>query len=109
MTDTPITINPSVAATSVPVLFRQALLVVGGAFTLIGFLSAKDMAGLWAYLQTDEFIAWVGIASTLGSLAYGQWRSLRNTADLATIGRQVSDDVAVVKEPTPPPSVDEAL
>ena len=107
MTETPITINPSVAATSVPVLFRQLLLAVGGAATLIGFLSAKDIAGLWAYLQTEEFISWLGTAAMLGSLAWGQWRSLQNTADLTTIGRQVPDEVAVVKEPTPPPAVDE--
>lgn len=105
----PIDINPSVAATALPVLLRQALLVIGGAVTIVSFLSAKDMAGLWAYLQTDEFIAWVGMAATFGSLGYGQWRSLQNTADLTAIGREVPDDIAVVREPSPPPAVDEAL
>lgn len=111
MTDTPkpVVINPSIAATSAPVLFRQALLAIGGAVTIIGFLSARDMAGLWAYLQTEEFLSWLGIACMLGSLGWGQARSLWDKADLARLGRLVPNDIAVVKEPAPPPAVDEAL
>lgn len=106
-TPKPIDINPSVAATAIPVLLRQALLVIGGAVTLVSFLSARDMAGLWSYLQADEFVAWVGMAVTFGSLGWGQWRSLRNTADLTAIGREVDDSIAVVHEPSPRPAVDE--
>lgn len=108
-TPKPIDINPSVAATALPVLLRQILLVVGGFVAIVGFIGNRDMASLYAYLQSEDFITFVGTAAMLGSFAYGQWRSLQNTADLTTIGREVPDSVAVVREPTPPPAVDEAL
>jgi hypothetical protein len=92
-------INPSAIATHVPILIRQVLLVVGGVIAAVGFLSRRDMAGLWAYLQTDDFMTVAATAATLGTLAYGQWR-------LVTIADSAPDEVAVVTAPTPPPAIE---
>lgn len=83
----PIEINPSAVAAHVPVLIRQVLLVVGGIIAAIGFLSRRDMAGLWNYLQTDEFLTVAATAVTLGTLAWGQWKAHKDRARLVTIAQ----------------------
>ena len=99
-------INPSALAAHIPVLIRQVLLVVGGVIAAVGFLSRHDMAGLWAYLQTDEFATIAATAVTLGSLAWGQWKAYKDRARLVTIAQSAPDNVAVVTAPTPPPAIE---
>jgi len=103
----PIVINPSVIATLAPVLLRQVLLVVGGSVMIVGLLKQRDMAGLYAYLQSEDFITFIATGAVLLSLGYGQLRSLWDKANLVTLGRKAPDSDAIVKEPTPPPAVTE--
>jgi len=102
----PYEINPSAIAAHVPVLLRQVLLVVGGVIAAVGFLSRRDMAGLWAYLQTDDFATVAATAATLGTLAYGQWKAHKDRARLVAIAESAPDAVAVVTAPTPPPAIE---
>lgn len=102
----PYEINPSAVMAQAPVLLRQILLVLGGMGAVFGFLSARDIAGLWAYLQSEQFVPVFMAAAGGASLLYGQWKAHRDRVRLVVLGKNVPDDVAVVKEPTPPPAVD---
>ena len=106
MSDKPYQVNPSAVMAQAPVLLRQLLLVIGGAAAVIGFASASDLAGLWAYLQSDQFVTVFVAGSGLVTLLYGQWKTHRDRVRLVTIAQAAPDAVAQVTKPTPPPAVD---
>lgn len=101
----PIKINPSAVMAHGPVLLRQLALILLGSATIIGFLGRQDMAGLWAWLQTDDGAKLVATVGTLATLAYGQFRAHDIKTTLVTLGRKVDDETAIVTEPSPPPAV----
>ena len=105
MTNKPYEINPSAVMAHAPVLLRQLLLIIGGVVAVIGFMSARDLAGLWTYLQSDEFVTVFVAGSGLVALLYGQWKARRDRVRLVTITNEVSDDVAFLTAPKPPPAV----
>lgn len=103
----PYQVNPSAIMAQAPVLLRQLLLVVGGIVAVLGFLSARDINGLYEYVRSDAFVPIFVAGAGLFSLAYGQWKAHRDRVRLVTVARSAPDSVAVVTEPTPPPAVQE--
>lgn len=101
----PYQVNPSAVMAQAPVLLRQLLLVAGGVVAVLGFLSTRDLNGLYAYLQSDEFVPVFVAVSALASLAYGQWKAYRDRVRLVEISEAAPDSVAVVTRPAPPPAV----
>jgi len=105
--ETKIIVNPSIPATMIPVAIRQLLLILGGAVTLSALVGARDWNGLLAYLQSEPFILVLTAGATLWATIQGQRVSLRNTAEKSTMAPYVPDDVAVLKDATPAPAVDQ--
>lgn len=68
---------PSLTATGLAVLLRQLSLVMGSITAILGFLSSENVAGLWAYVQSQQFLTAIGAAGALAAFLYGQWRTLR--------------------------------
>jgi hypothetical protein len=54
---------------------RQIGLVIGMFTVIIGFASGRDLAGLIAYIRTDDFVLALGSLLGLWSFGYGQYRS----------------------------------
>lgn len=100
-------INPSAIATQAPVLLRQILLVAGGVAAVFGFLSTKDIQGLYNYARSEEFVPVFVALAGLVSLFWGQGKAFFDRVRLVAIGRRTPDSVAVVKEASPPPAVDD--
>lgn len=102
----PYTVNPSAIMAQAPVLLRQVTLVLGGVAAVLGFVSTHDLAGLVAYLQSEQFVPIFVALSGAASLAWGQVKAHRDRVRLVTIAKAAPDSVAVVTEPTPPPAVE---
>lgn len=102
----PITINPSAIRTVLVNLSLAFGIVLTSTTTIIGFASRRDLAGWIVWIQTEDFIRFLGALGFLATAVAYVWRSLSRKWREVYLARHVADDVAVVKSPSPPPSVE---
>lgn len=100
---TPIVVNPSALPAQLAAGLRVATILVGGATAIIGFLGARDLVGLVAYIRSDDFVPVAGAAVAAASFAYGQWKTRRERAKLVTAAHAAPDSVAIVAPAKPAP------
>jgi len=97
----PIVVQPSSWPEIMGIAMRQLGLIGGGIVSLIGFMSAHDLAGFFRYIREDEGYAFVGAAVTVAVAAYGYFRAWRAKQKLLAITCAAPDCVAVVKGAVP--------
>lgn len=95
-------INPlpvKVAATSpfaaqISAAVRVFVVVVGLVVALLGFVRARDLAGLVDYVQSNEFLTGAGVIAAAVAFVWGQVRTHVKQRQLVTIAQRAPDDVA---------------
>ena len=93
----PIVVNPNPWPSQIASAARVVVILLGSLSALVGFLKARDLAGMIAYLQSAEFIPVMGAAAAAGAFVYGQIKLRLDKRDAVTIAHGAADDVAVVK------------
>lgn len=101
-----ITINPSVIRTLAINITLAIGIVATSTTTIVGLASRRDLAGWIVWVQSEQFVQLLGALGLLGTLGLYVWRSLTRKWREVYLARHVKDEVAVVKEPSPPPSVE---
>jgi hypothetical protein len=113
MPDTPTNIATAQAETPPPLIVSSDLnlptlitlarnigILIGGAVTVMGFLSKHDAAGLTAWLQGSDIGTIVtagGAVLAAGGTLYGAYKAHRNKAALVTAAAAAPNSVAIVK------------
>lgn len=93
----PIVVSPGAIQATIYALLRVLVVLVGGATTIASLLSARDLAGLVAYVQSSDFLAVSGALSAAISLVYGMWRTYRIKRDSVTMADHLPDAIATVR------------
>lgn len=99
-------INPSVVRTLAINVSLALSIVVTTLATLAGFVSNRDLAGWIVWVKSEDFVSFLGAIGLLATLGAYVWRSLTRKWREVYLARHVKDEVAVVKTPSPPPSVE---
>ncbi len=101
MNDSPVTPDYVVRESSIPgqiaAISRILTILIAGFGVLMKLLSAKDMAGVWVWMQTTDgagFIAAVVAAGTFGASLYKTY--VKHTRTVALVKR-VDDETAILK------------
>jgi hypothetical protein len=101
MTDETMTPDYVVRESSIPgqlaAIARILTILIAGFGALMKFLSAKDVAGAWVWMQTTDgagFIAAIVAAGTFGASLYKTYVKHARTVALV---KQVDDTTAVLK------------
>jgi len=76
--------------------------VISGTTTVIGFLKARDIAGLVAWFQTEPAIPYFAGIATVATLIAMGWRTALRKAKEIYLAYHVKDRIAVVDVATPP-------
>ena len=97
--DTPIVVNPSAVPAQVASALRVALILIGGLSAILGFVHARDLVGLIAYLKSDDFVPVAGAAVALASFLYGQWALRKEKREKVILADNVPDPVGFVARP----------
>lgn len=95
--EAPIVVPASPANAQIASGLRSAVLVIGAITTLAGFVSHRDMAGFLTYVQSSDFVLVLGIASTVGSVAWGQWKLRKRELQSAKMATLLPDSIATTK------------
>lgn len=99
--DPPVTTGPVVVYSSplpaiVGVFFRQ-LGLMGAAITTLGTLiGQRDLRGLFDYIATHEFLAFLAMALGLLVMLWGYVRELRVWRKMVTLADEVDDSVGII-------------
>ena len=99
--DPPVTTKPVVVYSSpVPAILGVALRQVGlmgaSVTTLVSLISARDLRGLFDFIASHEFLAFIAMAMGLAILLWGQVRELRIWKKLVKLVDEVPDDVGTL-------------
>lgn len=97
----PIMVSPSAIQDAIVTGLRYLATVMGGVAAVLGFLGHRDLAGLTAYFQSADGLAFIGAFVAIGSGLYGAYRAYvnkQNIVDVITDERTtVPPEVAQVK------------
>jgi hypothetical protein len=80
----------------VGVFFRQVGLMGASITTLVSLISARDLRGLFDFVASHEFLAFLAMAAGLAILLWGYVRELRIWKKLVTLVDEVPDSVGTV-------------
>ncbi len=105
----PIVVSAGTIQTTLLAALRMLAVLIGGLTVLFGLVAKRDLAGLIAYVQSSDFLVLAGALASLGSFAWGMWKTYRTKRDLVTVTRAVDNSVGVVVENGPPSNTTLAL
>lgn len=94
--NTPIKVYSSPLPAILGVFFRQLGLMGASITTLVTLVSQRDIRGLFDYIASHEFIAFLAMAVGLGCLLWGHIRELKVWRKLVTLADEVDDSVGVI-------------
>lgn len=97
----PIVVSAGTIQTTLLAALRMLAVLIGGLTVLFGLVAKRDLAGLIAYVQSSDFLVVAGALASLGSFAWGMWKTYRTKHDLVTVARAADDSVATVVESPP--------
>lgn len=108
MTDTPapIVVNPSAIPVIANTVVRDIAIVAAALPILVKLVGARDLNGILHWLQSSDGATVLAIVVPLALTAWRSRRSLRIKAETVAIAEKVSDRIAIVTRPSPPPSVE---
>jgi hypothetical protein len=89
----PMVINPSPLPAMGGVIVRYASALLAGWLIRRGVITDSDAALV------------EGLALAIATVFYALWRAYKVKAETVKLGREVPDHIAIVTEPSPPPSV----
>lgn len=92
----PVKVYSSPIPAIIGVFFRQLGLMGASITTLVTLVSQRDIRGLFDYIASHEFIAFLAMAVGLGCLLWGYIRELAVWKKLQTLANEVDDSVGVV-------------
>lgn len=92
----PVKVYSSPIPAIVGVFFRQLGLMGASITTLVTLVSQRDIRGLFDYIASHEFIAFLAMAVGLGCLLWGYIRELKVWRKLVTLADEVDDNVGVI-------------
>lgn len=90
-------IDPNPWPEIIGVAARQVGMIGGAVVSLFGFVSARDLSGLFAYIRSEDGVAAFGALTTVTLLGWGYVRAWRARHKLVKIAHAAPDSVAVVK------------
>ncbi len=95
----PIAVNASPVTDQAGSALRSVLLVVSVITALTTIASKRDLAGFIVYVQSSEFLQALSIIASIGTFAWGQWKTRRRAKQLAAVGAnpRVPDDIISIK------------
>jgi hypothetical protein len=82
------------------VIARLAVIVVGGAVSLLAFVKTKDILGAMAFLKTEQGVAAVAAAGTIATTVVGLWRTYVKRRRSIVGLDAAPNSVAVVNRPS---------
>lgn len=91
--DEPIKVYASPLPVLVGVFLRQLGLMGAAVTTLVSLISQRDLRGLFDYIASHEFLAFLAMAVGLACLLWGQVRELRIWKKLAILVDEVPDEI----------------
>lgn len=80
-------------------LMRALGVLFTGAVGILGFLKAKDIAGLIAFVKSSDLLPAFSSVVALGTVAYGAFKTWQRQRKLITAAHSADDSVAVVVKP----------
>ena len=92
----PVKVYSSPIPAIVGVFFRQLGLMGASITTLATLIGQRDLRGLFDYIASHEFFAFLAMAVGLGCLLWGYIRELTVWKKLQTLANEVDDSVGVV-------------
>lgn len=101
----PIIVNPSVVPDVTNTIVRDIAIVAASLPIVVKLIGARDLNGILHWMQSSDGAV---VLAIIVPVLLTFWRAARaklKKATLVQVARVVSDDVAVVTEPTPPPRV----
>jgi hypothetical protein len=102
-------IDPSVVRTLAINLSLAFGIVVSSMTTIVGLASRRDLAGWIVWIQSEDFVKFLGALGFLLTMIAFVWRSLARKWREVYLARHVKDEIAVVKAPSLPPAVDAVI
>ena len=75
---------------------RILTVLIGGSAAIGGFVSKHDLAGLIAYLQSQQFIPVAGAIAAVATFGYGLWRTYKTKKSLLAVAEAVPDEIATI-------------
>lgn len=95
----PIEIPPSPVLGLLGVVFRQVGLIGGGITTLFSLVSARNIRGIFDYIQGDEFFMIAAVLFGIGCTLWGYFRELKIWKRLVTMADHLPDEIAKILKP----------
>lgn len=96
VTTKPVQVYSSPLPAIVGVFFRQLGLMGASITTLVSLISARDLRGLFDFIASHEFLAFLAMALGLAILLWGYIRELYVWRKLVTLVDEVDDNVGVI-------------
>lgn len=96
VTTKPVEVYSSPLPAIVGVFFRQLGLMGASITTLISLISARDLRGLFDFISSHEFLAFLAMALGLAILLWGQVRELSIWKKLVKLVDEVPDSVGTL-------------
>jgi hypothetical protein len=91
-------IKAPVPATDQALSFVRAVVLSIGVITAFaGFLSKRDLAGFIVYIQSNDFLAWLGMMAAVATVWWGQWKTRHRAKQIVAIRDDPRVSDAVVK------------
>lgn len=84
--DKPIEVNPSATVALGSTAVRYLTVLLGGVVAILGLLDKRDLAGIIAYLQSAEGLAFAAAAASVATFVWGlfsKWRATQKQVALA--------------------------
>jgi hypothetical protein len=101
-----IEINPSAIRTLLLMLIRVVAIVATAFGSIVAFLKTRDLVGLVNWIKSEEFVQVLTALGLLVSFGSSVWVTLARKWREVYLGRHVKDEIAIVKDATPAPSVE---
>lgn len=85
MDEKPIILSAGTIQTTLFAALRLLGVLIGGFTAVVGFASRHDLAGLTAYIRSDDFVPVAGALAAVLSAAYGLWKTHQRKAQLLKV------------------------
>jgi len=101
-----LSINPSAVRTLLLMTIRLVAIVVTSVAAVLAFVANRDLAGAINWIKSEDFVQFLTAIGLLVSIGTSVWVTLARKWREVYLARHVKDEIAVVLDPKPAPSVE---